>query len=185
MKLMTIGKHNYMTGENIYLRTVELSDIDILYSLENDVKIWHLSDTLMPFSRFAMEQYVIEASTQDIYTSKQCRFMICKKSSHTVTGTIDLYDFNPRHQRAGIGILIASDYRRKGYATEALQLIINYGFKTLNLHQFFCSIASDNSNSISLFSKLGFKQTGGFIDWRIHENKPINEYFFQLINPLK
>ncbi len=54
---------------SIELRALEPSDIDILYNWENDQKLWHLSNTVAPFSKFILEQYIMNAE-QDIYYSK-------------------------------------------------------------------------------------------------------------------
>ncbi len=60
-------------------------------------------------------------------------------------------------KRAGIGILIKDEKdRNKGIGTEALQLLINYCFIHLNLHQLYCNISEDNKASIKLFKKQGF-----------------------------
>ena len=61
--------------QGIVLRALEPSDIDLLYQWENDKKIWQGSNTLVPFSRYILKQY-IENSYKDIYEMKQQRFMI-------------------------------------------------------------------------------------------------------------
>lgn len=170
-----------MKGNKVFLRAVEMNDADVLYVIENEVEDWRYSDTVKPFSRFAMEQYVIEAATQDIYTSKQLRLMICENKSDKVVGVIDLYDFNPLHKRAGLGILIIKEYRRKGYALETLQLMIAYAFKSLQLKQLYCNIDADNTVSLSLFQKTGFQQNGVFKSWRYLDNAWKDEFFLQLI----
>ncbi|MDD2621998.1 MAG: GNAT family protein [Bacteroidales bacterium] len=172
-----------MKGQKIFLRAVELNDVDMLYELENEPDIWHLSDTLMPFSRFALEQYVIESSTRDIYATKQLRLIIAENDSKKLVGAIDLYDFNPIHKRAGVGILITKTYRKKGYASDALSVLIHYAFSTLQLHQLFCGISSNNIMSIELFKKHNFIQTGCLKNWRLKDNNYYDELFFQLINP--
>src|ERR1043166_7160915 len=99
--------------ETISLRALEPSDIDLLYQWENDTDSWLVSNTTTPFSRFVLEQYIATAHL-DIYTSKQLRLMVCNPENKAV-GCIDLFDFEPLHLRAGIGILIADvTERRKG-----------------------------------------------------------------------
>lgn len=171
-----------MTGEKVFLRPVEFNDVDILQNIENDPDLWQVSDTLTPFSRFAIEQYVIEASTHDIYTLKQLRLMIAETQSKQVVGTIDLFDFNPTHKRAGIGILIICEHRNKAYASEALSQLIQYAFNTLQLHQLYCTITPDNTASLQLFKKHGFIQTGTHKSWRLIDNQWHDELFFQLLN---
>jgi len=98
-------------------------------------------------------------------------------------GSIDIFDFDPYHLRAGIGILIADEkYRRKGLASMSLTCIIDYCFKTLQLHQLYCNILSDNPESIQLFSKLGFVQAGIRKEWIKTPIGYIDQHIFQLIN---
>ncbi len=181
--LVETFKFSIMIGENLALRALEPTDIDILYKWENDTEIWHLSNTLTPFSRFVLEQYLMNAH-EDIYTSKQLRLMIdlIKTESECKTiGSIDLFNFSPHHKRAGIGILITKQERGKGYASEALELIIKYSFETLNLHQLYCNISEDNEKSMKLFQKHAFKIIGNKKQWLRIKNKWMDEYILQLI----
>ena len=153
-----------LQGQHISLRAIEPEDIDTLYQWENDGDNWNVSNTQTPFSRFVLEQYIATAH-QDIYNVKQLRLMICDQEKKAV-GCIDLFDFEPNHLRAGIGILIAdkSD-RKKGYASEALEILIEYCFLSLNLHQLYCNIGIDNEHSVLLFQKHGFKISGIKKEW--------------------
>ena len=153
-----------LQGQQVSLRAIEPEDIDILYQWENDTENWNVSNTQTPFSRFVLEQYIATAH-QDIYNVKQLRLIICDSANKPV-GCIDLFDFEPNHLRAGIGILIAekSD-RKKGYASEALEILIEYCFLSLNLHQLFCNIGIDNEASVLLFQKHGFQITGIKKQW--------------------
>lgn len=153
-----------LQSKNIYLRAIEPTDIDVLYQWENDTENWNVSSTQTPFSRNVLEQYIANAH-QDIYSVKQLRLMICDMENKPV-GCIDLFDFEPNHLRSGIGILIADKTdRRKGYASEALELLIDYCFQTLNLHQLYCNVTIDNEASVLLFQKFGFLITGIKKQW--------------------
>ena len=140
-----------------------------------------------PFSKYILEKY-IENAHLDIYQVKQLRLMIDvteqgKTKSRTI-GTIDLFDFDPYHNRAGVGILIGdkSD-RKKGYATLALKKFIHYCFNTLQLHQLYCNITRGNSDSLRLFKRCGFKISGHKTDWIRTPDRYLEELFLQLINP--
>jgi len=170
-------------GANLLLSDPEPADIDIIFRWENDTRIWHLGNTLAPFSKFAIEQFVLNTDN-DIFASKQLRLMIDWHSSGTdnvTVGSIDLFDFDPFHKRAGIGILIDEPHRRQGFALEALNLLIDYGFKTLNIHQLYCNIEQDNEESIRLFTKAGFKACGVKKEWLFREGNWKDEMMFQLI----
>ncbi|OFY82479.1 MAG: GNAT family N-acetyltransferase [Bacteroidetes bacterium RIFCSPLOWO2_12_FULL_35_15] len=169
-----------LTGEKISLRAIEPQDIDLLYQWENDTENWTVSNTQTPFSRFVLEQYIATAH-EDIYSVKQLRLIICDPENKAI-GSIDLFDFEPNHLRAGIGILIADKTdRKKGYASEALSLLTNYCFFSLNLHQIYCNITTDNETSILLFQKHGFQITGIKKQWIRDGDKYKDELILQLV----
>ncbi|MCG3167213.1 MAG: Spermidine N(1)-acetyltransferase [Bacteroidia bacterium] len=170
-----------LQGERIKLRAVEPSDANLLYEWENDTTVWHVSNTITPFSKEVIKQYLSSAHL-DIYTTKQLRLIIETENKNAI-GCIDLYDFNPLHLRAGIGILIsAAEHRRKGYADEALNILIKYAFNTLNLNQIFCDIGVENTGSIALFQKHNFKIVGTKMKWVRNGKSWGDVHFLQLIN---
>lgn len=170
-----------LKGDHIYLRALEPEDLDFIYTLENDESIWEVSNTITPYSRFLIKQY-LEQAQKDIYEIKQLRLVICNYENLTL-GLIDLFDFDVKNKRAGIGVLIkAEQHRTKGYGQEALKLLTNYCFDHLNLHQLYCNISEENKASLKLFSNQGFKKVGLKADWNLVNGTYKNEYLFQLIN---
>ena len=170
-----------LNGQNIYLRTIEPSDAAIMLQWENNPENWAVSNTLVPFSEHLILHYV--NSAQDIFETKQLRFIICLKENDKPIGTIDLFEYDPLHRKAGVGVLIDEiSERNNGYADEAVKLMIKYGFNRLNLHQLFCHIFESNEHSVKLFEKNGFEKTGAKKDWVRIEGKWETELFYQLIN---
>ena len=171
-----------MKYKNIILRALEPEDLELLYAWENNNTYWVISNTVSPFSRYTLKRY-IENSHKNIYETGQLRLMIEHVEDKKTIGTIDVFDFDPFHKRAGIGILIADEtYRRKGYATMSLTCLIQYCFKTLQLHQLYCNILANNVESIDLFIKQGFVRIGIKRDWILTPDGYMDEYMFQLIN---
>ena len=144
-------------GEKVRLRALEPEDLDFLFTTENNTAFWEVSNTQVPFSRFVLKQY-LENSHQDIYEAKQLRLVVEETTNSQAIGLIDLFDFNPQHKRAGIGVLIHERYQRAGFANEALALLISYCFKTLHLHQLFANITPDNPHSIALLWAMVLKR---------------------------
>jgi diamine N-acetyltransferase len=167
----------------IRLRAPEPADAQLIYQWENDPQIWRVGDTYVPYSMFQIEEFILNAG--DLYANKQLRLMIDSVTGKKlqVIGTLDMYDFDPRHSRAGVGIMITANERGKGFALEALEVFEQYAFETLNLHQLFCLIASNNMESIAVFMKRGFMQTGIRKEWLNEHGKWIDQIQFQLINP--
>jgi diamine N-acetyltransferase len=171
-----------MKYKSVILRALEPEDLELLYSWENNETYWIISNTASPFSRYTLKRY-IENSHKNIYETGQLRLMIDHVEDKLTIGTIDIFEFDPFHKRAGIGILIANEsYRRKGYASMSLTRLIKYCFKTLQLHQLFCNILADNLTSINLFKKHGFVQVGTKKDWILTDSGYMDVLMFQLIN---
>jgi diamine N-acetyltransferase len=171
-----------MKYKDIKLRALEPEDLELLYEWENNITYWTISNTVSPFSKYTLKRYV-ENSHKSIYETGQLRLMIDHIPDKVSIGTIDIFDFDAYHKRAGLGILIASEeYRRKGYATMALTCLVDYCFKTLQLHQLYCNILVNNCESIDLFKKIGFVESGVRKEWIKTSDGYLDEHMFQLIN---
>jgi diamine N-acetyltransferase len=172
----------FLKSDYIYLRAIEPEDAELLYQWENDPRIWAVSNTQIPFSKFVLEEFA-NTSHQDIYTNKQLRLMVCKLADNETMGCIDIYDFDPQHARAGVGIYINEKFREKGFASECLALISKYAFNTLHLKQIYSQVNESNQSSINLFVKCGFEKTALKKSWnRTGINSFEDVWFLQLIN---
>jgi diamine N-acetyltransferase len=171
-----------MNYEDVRLRAPEPEDLELLYNWENNNAYWVISNTTTPFSKYTLKRY-IENSHKTIFETGQVRLMIDYIPDNITIGTIDIFDFDAFHKRAGLGILVGNEaYRKKGYASMALKCLINYCFKTLQLHQLYCNILESNCESMDLFGKMGFTRTGVKKDWIKTSDGYQNEHLFQLIN---
>lgn len=168
-----------MEGQKIRLRALELEDIELLYAWENDTSLWVVSNTKTPYSRYVLQKY-LEVSHYDIYTTKQLRLVI-ETIGGTIVGLIDLFDFEPFHLRAGIGIVVHKDFENKGYATEAIKLLKSYISENLGLYQLYCSIQAENRKSLALFKKMGFTESGVKRDWLRVNGTWHDEVFLQCV----
>jgi diamine N-acetyltransferase len=156
--------NNLLAYGKITLRPIEPDDIELLYHWENNMEIWNVSNTRTPFSKYILAEYIKE-SAKDIYETKQLRLIIQNEISEPV-GAVDLFDFEPYHMRAGIGILIhSSENRNNGYGFDALNAVFGYAVEVLGLKQLYANITFKNEVSIHLFEKAGFIQTGIKKNW--------------------
>jgi len=174
-------KPTYLSNEQIYLRAPEPEDLDIMYKMENDPSSWDVSCFVVPYSRYVLRQY-IEASQSDIFADKQLRLMMVDRESSQVVGTIDLTDFVPMHGRAGVGIAVKSEFRRQGFARQALELLVRYSFDFLHLRQLYAYVSVKNEASRKLFCSCGFTQIGILKDWLRVKDGYEDVFFMQLIN---
>ncbi|MBF9238719.1 GNAT family N-acetyltransferase [Hymenobacter sp. BT683] len=148
----------------VYLRALEPEDLDFLFALENDPDIWGVSDTLAPVSRHALAEYLAHA-TADFYVVRQLRLVVTTEISSVPVGVVDLFDYDPLHQRAGIGITILAAERRHGYARQALELLKTHARQVLRLHQLYATVGATNTRSLRLFRAAGFRRVGTRQQW--------------------
>lgn len=166
-----------LKGKNIILRACEPSDLEMLYGWENDVSVWNVTNTYIPYSRYTLQKYL--DSVQDIYSDKQLRLVIENETGPV--GMIDLFDYEPFHQRAGVGILVAKPADRgQGIGTDAIETLKTYCRDQLGLRILFCNILATNAPSISLFERSGFVKCGVKPGWHKQDNAYVDEWFYQI-----
>ena len=148
---------NPMENELIRLRALEPDDVQVLYKWENDTEVWKVSNTIVPFSKYMLLQFIANQ-----------------------------FDLDPYNCRAGVGILIYDKRDQgQGYASQALSSLIRYGFQVLGLNQLYCDIPSHNIRSLALFKSKGFTVVGLKKEWTRTTSDWQDEYMLQLLNPQK
>ena len=155
-----------LKGNNILLRPLKVSDLNFLFEVENNTDNWKYGTENKQYTKDELTNYIANAK-QDIATAGQFRFVI--DLENTPIGFIDLFDYTAKS--AGVGLIIAKNYRRRGFSKEVLKLLIDYATNTLKIEKLHCNIQKDNLASIKLFTSCGFKA--------IREEQEFN-YFIKL-----
>ena len=169
---------NYQ-NDFVTLRALEPDDLDFLFDTENDTKLWKYSNRFHPYSKSLLNSYIANAD-KDIFETRQIKFTITNKQKHAI-GFIDLFDFEPFHHRAAIGITISTSNRGRGYGNASLELIETYAKERLQLHQLYAHIAAENQYSIQLFESQNFFLVGKKKDWNFYEGQFHDELIYQKI----
>ena len=153
-----------LNNEIVTLRALEPTDLDTLYGWENDTALWVVSDTVSPYSREALWQY-LQGYTGDIYAQRQLRLMVTLTSDGTPAGTIDFLNFDPLNNRAELGLFIAAEHRGKGLGLQALELLTTYAREHLGLRQLYVFIALNNKVCLNMFETFGYRRVGVIQSW--------------------
>jgi len=98
-----------------------------------------------------------------------------------VTGCIDLYNYDPIHCRAEVGIVVESSWRRKGCATAMLHALEVMGVQNLRLHQLYADVVATNTVSVHLFEQCGYRQVGVMKEWVLVKDEYLNVVRLQKI----
>lgn len=164
--------------KSLNLRPMEPEDLDVLYALENDMQLWTVGYTNVPYSRYLLRDYIAN-STCDIYADRQVRLMV-EDLDRNIVGIVDITNFEPQHNRAELGLVVMDRYRHHGYGKEIIDHIVDYSRRIVHLHQLYAVISTDNEASLHLFSSLGFEASHELKDWLYDGEKYKSAVFLQL-----
>ena len=158
----------------VRLRAMEPEDLEMLYTIENDPELWGVGCTNVPYSRYVLHDYIAQSSG-DIYTDRQVRLII-EDHQQEIIGVADLLNFDPKHRRAEVGIVIIGKRRRQGNASDALAALHDYAREVLHIHQLYAFIAADNEPSLALFRKFDYHISQPLADW-LYDGKAYHPAF--------
>lgn len=158
---------------NCTVTPLEPEDLELLYTIENNPDIWHVSGTTSPYSRYALRDYIANQQA-DIYADRQIRLVIRATQDDgtppRAVGLLDLFDYSPQHQRAEMGLAILAQEQGKGYATQAVEWLKTYAGQTLHLQQVYAIVSEKNNQTISLLRRCGFLQGATLKQWVRHKD---------------
>lgn len=147
-------------GENIRLRAVEPDDWQQFFAWFQDTDFDRLTDTtLFPFSSTVVKKWVNDLSEKEPWKGHDFRWVIENPEGEFV-GTANTHSCDSRNGTFEYGVAIQREHWRKGYASEAINLILTHFFYELRYQKVNVQIYSFNEESLRLHEKLGFQQEG-------------------------
>lgn len=157
-------KQGFLNDGVVNLRAIEPEDLELLYTIENDSELWDRGTVMIPYSRYSLRRF-IQNTQNDLYVDRQLRLMICLSDGNETVGIVDLFNFEPHHSRAEIGITLLASYRGRGIALRAVNLLCEYAFNVFHLHSLSAWVTEENDRSRLLFDTAGFEVRGVLNDW--------------------
>ncbi|SEO58135.1 GNAT family N-acetyltransferase [Paenibacillus sp. OK076] len=143
--------------KRIYLRPFESTDVDTYFPGLFDAEMRRLTGTQNSFTRPQVERYIENAAQDD----SRLMLLIALQENDQVIGEIALMDMHTKNRSAHIRIAIDQiEHQGKGYGSEALLLMLDYGFGICNLHRIELEVYAFNQRAIRTYEKLGFQREG-------------------------
>jgi RimJ/RimL family protein N-acetyltransferase len=110
------------------------------------------------------------------------RFAMVLLDGDELIGSISLHNIDHLNRNAFIGIFIGEESRRgKGYGAEAIRLILEYGFNTMNLRGVALTVHADNPDAIACYRKVGFREVGRLSDWVFKDGKYVDKQYMEIL----
>jgi [ribosomal protein S5]-alanine N-acetyltransferase len=161
----------------VTIRPLGYEDVPELAKMANNKKIWvNVRDRMpYPYNEKDAEHFIkFTNATQPVTV-----FGICYQQQ--LIGAIglhaneDVYRYNYE-----LGYWIGEDHWNKGYATKAIQLMCEFGFKELKANRIVASVFDYNNASKHILQKLGFKCEGIFVKNVFKSGKFIDEHYYAM-----
>ena len=165
-------------GERIYLSPMCIEDAEKYTKWMNDFKVT---------DKINASTNVVTKESEKEWIEKNSRignyqFAIVKQENDELIGNCSLFDIDFINQIGTVGIFIGEEENRnKGYGTEALKLLIDYGFNHLNLNNIMLTVYSFNENAIACYKKVGFKEIGRRREAYFKNNERYDKMFMDII----
>lgn len=147
-------------GERIRLRHVEKEDLTYFVEWLNDPEVRKGLAMYLPLSH-AEEQRWFEETLSRPVDERPLAIEIQDEDTWRLVGDCGFFNIDWRNRNAELGIFIGDkSYWNQGYGTEAMRLLLQFGFTTLNLHRIFLRVFEDNQRAIRAYKKAGFVEEG-------------------------
>ena len=161
-----------LLGDNIYLSPRHIEDVEKYTEWLNDFQVTDYTGRSANVLTLEGEKKYLEQHIND-----EASFAIIRIEDDQIIGSISLEQISHVHRGATLGIFIGDKSgRNKGYGTEAVKLILDYGFNYLNLHSIRLSVFGNNERAIACYKKCGFKEVG-----RFREKKYVNGKYIDIV----
>jgi RimJ/RimL family protein N-acetyltransferase len=144
----------FLAGDRITLRSSEREDVPFLQRCFNDPAIWQSLDRHAPVNELGMTEWFERLSEDD----DRVALLLCV--DETAVGYISLKFLNECWGNASISYWVAPDEQGRGYATEAVEMIVEYAFDQRRQHKLLAHAFEFNEASIRLLETVGFEREG-------------------------
>ena len=171
----------FLIGDKIYMRPLDLSDVDRCQGWINDPRL----NRFIYFGRFPINRIAetkwIESQTDN---PDKVTLAICLKDGDRHIGNCGLGPIQWIDRRANFGILIGDpDYWGQGHGTEATKLMVAYGFEKLNLIRIALTTVSENTQALNCYRKAGFEQEGVHRNMYYNNGRYYDEIAMAILRP--
>lgn len=164
----------FIIGEKIYLRPLDMDDVDSFVLWLNDAEVRQYLSMAFPFNKIREKEFIEKLYKDD----REVVLGIVLKENDKLIGNLALHKISISCRHAGLGIVIGDkSCWSKGYGTEALNLMLGYGFDQLNLHRIFLTVLSFNERAIHTYEKVGFRREGISRD-HIYRNGEYHDLYY-------
>ena len=168
--------------QRLLLRKMTLEDAPALYEMRSSIDVMRYLDR--PFHRTVEESLeMLQKITESIEKNEAIAWAITLHGKPEMIGNISYHRVEREHHRAEIGYMLHPQYWRQGILGEAMMVVLDYGFRVMNLHSIEGNVNPDNLASSALLKKFGFVREAYFRENYLFNGKYIDTEIYSLLAP--
>lgn len=167
--------------ERTVLRSIKLSDSEKIFAYRSDVET-NKYQGWIPDNLKDVVEFISKISNKINTPQSWFQFVIVERGNNEIIGDVGIHFSDVENFQSEIGITLNKKYHRKGYATEIMKSVIDYLFSTLKKHRIYTSIDPENSNSIKLLERLGFRKEAYFKESYFNNGKWTDDVVYAMLN---
>jgi len=172
-----MAHYKRVAGDRIYLSPISLEDIDVFMNWVNDPEMAYFTMFHSRIISLLNEKETVESLAKGGNT-----FSIVTQEENKVIGNCSFFRINESDRTAEIGIIIGEkDYWGKGYGSDALRLLLKFGFENRNYNNICLHVYSFNERAIACYEKVGFKKQGICREALIRGNKKYDLVYMDIL----
>ncbi|TAK37786.1 MAG: N-acetyltransferase [Saprospiraceae bacterium] len=168
-----------LTTKRLQLRKTELSDANTLFLLHSNEKVIKYLDRPKRTEQevVALTKSIIE----DTDNNESIMWVILLKGHSEFIGNIGFWRIKKEHHRAEVGYILSPEHWNAGIMSEAMHAVLNYGFGVMKLHSVEANVNPDNTASIKVLKKQGFKQEAYFKEDYYFDGRYLDSAIYSLL----
>ncbi len=146
-----------LTGALVTLRAITPAELDALFAIESDLATWELRGPSPPT---ALDRDAWEAAQRARPVGDDGAVRFAVEADGAFVGRCSLTAFDPLARHATVSVALAADARGRGYGTDALRVLVGFGFRRRNLRRLQMDVLASNAAAIATYRKVGFVEEG-------------------------
>ena len=167
--------------KRLLLRPVQLKDKDAIFAYRSD-KVINQYQGWIPKTPDEVETFILKSQKEINQPETWYQLVIINIDTLKLIGDLGLHFFGKENKQVEIGCTLHNDFQHNGFATEALQTILNYLFITLDKHRVIASIDPENKKAEQLVKRFGFRKEAHFRQSLLLHGKWVDDAIYALLH---
>lgn len=164
----------------LIVREIGNADIEAVYSIFSNPEVTRFYG-MEPMENVSQARQIIANFAKSYHAKQGIRWGIVLKENNELIGTIGFNNWNSKNKRAEIGYDLQPRYWRRGYATEAIQRVLSFGFREMDINRMGAVVYLENTASRQLLTSIGFEEEGILKEYMLQKGQFYDVTMFSLL----